>query len=188
MGGESRIGKLRNWLYFWNRSKLLWSNAYAPKGLTETNLSEPHQSTFSKTNQLTDLDLSTGVSFEVAEFLKQKQKLQLLTRGKYLGQGPSRKTLEIRELEKKVQQIKDTPFTSDDLRSMFLEMGLPYLTGVETELTRGQSSNMEEISSFSPIKLFTKRNITPSYIILSNTMLLRVLFYYFQNMHINLEN
>ena len=140
MGGESRIGKLDSWLEFWNRSKVLWSAAYAPSGLTEVNLAEQHQSAFSKKNQLTDLDLWSGVVFEIGVFLKSTERQHLLSRGKYQGQGPSKYELNMRNMEKNIKRVLNTPFTTEDLRKQFLEMGIPHLTSQNIEKNKEKNT------------------------------------------------
>ena len=110
---------------WWDQSKVLWSTAYAVKGVSEANLAEAHQSFFLKRNKLTDLDLPTACGAEVGQFLKYKEKFELMAQGNYLGRGPSKKILDERQISKQIELIKNTAFNREDLKRNFKSLGLP---------------------------------------------------------------
>ena len=130
---KAREKALENWYKFWYNSRALWSNAYANPNLTETNQIEAIQSKYSKKNGLKNLSLEQSVIFGVADALLYQSRLHEAARGRYVGHGPTKHTLENRETQKMLNRVKNTAFTEEDLKIVMENLGLPNLDATEDE-------------------------------------------------------
>ena len=56
-----------------------------------------------------------------------QERVNLLDKGGWKGQGPSKDVLDEREAIKQMKRVQDTAFTEDDIQDMFIELGIPCL-------------------------------------------------------------
>ena len=94
----------------------MWSSAFTNQTLTEVSLVECLQSKYSKKNNLKKLPLYQSVVFAMSDLTKYSARLSELGKGKYIGQGPSKTTLDERDTIRQLEKVKNVPLTDDDLR------------------------------------------------------------------------
>ena len=120
-----RSKKLLGYLEFWNNSRTNWSDAFVNLNLTEVNLQEGLNSKFSKKTNSKNLVLSQAVTWEIAECVKYQERLKAMSRGGFIGQGPSKEILDEREAIRQMERVKNINFTEADLQDIFIKLGLP---------------------------------------------------------------
>ena len=122
----ARTKQLENWWDFWFNCRAMWSSAFTNQTLTEVSLVESLQSKYSKKNNLKKLPLYQSVVFAMSDITKYSARLSALGKGKYIGQGPSKTTLDERDMIKQLEKVKNVPLTDGDFKDIFTKLGLPY--------------------------------------------------------------
>ena len=121
---DSRQKKLKPWLKFWYDRKTQWATAYTSLSVNNVNLSEAGQSKYRINNGLKRLKLYQGCVYELGDFLLYSSRIKAMASQNFVGKGPSREILDLRESRKAMERIKDHFMTKNDLDELYAYLGI----------------------------------------------------------------